>query len=239
MRTAAIMCCLILALSFPAFTQDEQPEPARDQAPPPRPAVPTGDVLRLKSGAILEGVQVLRRTPAAYVVEILEGINLEVPTSQVVAVEYDDVEPLRQRRRRALLRGREQPHLVAGRQIASDLYEKLTAPISDSPLKYDNKDFVAILEELGTLTGVAVTVDDPVAKRPQEQRRWSVDAEPGTTLISLLEDLKDYFQDIVVVYRYETVLVTTREAARALESGEEAPATETGEEDDEEDDESS
>jgi len=84
----------------PPSEQAEAGAASSDADAEPGPAL-EGDVITLKSGKRLAGVQVLRETPMGVQVEFLPGVApLEIPRKQVASIDYDDIDPLKQRRRK-------------------------------------------------------------------------------------------------------------------------------------------
>ncbi|MBI4559530.1 MAG: hypothetical protein HY706_18230, partial [Candidatus Hydrogenedentes bacterium] len=173
-----------------------------------------GDVVVLKSGKVLEGVQIVRESPAEYEVELVNSgaVTLLIPRKQVTSVQYDDVDPVRERRLKAMHPKEQAQSLIPSEKLAPELNQKLTASISDTPIAYANKDLADVLKELGQKVGVTIVVDQLVLDLPPEKRVWNLEASAGTTLVSLLQEvLPQHFSDLKVVYQYDKILVTTKE----------------------------
>lgn len=191
--------------------------PVAEAAPPPPPK-PVGDVIKLKGGAELKGVQVLRRTPHGYDVEVAEGVPpLRIPWRQVEKIIFDAYDPLRERRAKQTMSGNPESSLIPGEKLSPDLVKKLSAAISDTPLEYNQRDLVEVLEELSTQLGIAIHVGQPVKDLPPDQRLWTVKLEPGASLMTLLRDhLQKTFAQLDVVYQFDKLLITSKEEALTL-----------------------
>ncbi len=215
-----LLLCVLGVGSVLANAQGDDMEGAAPEAPMPPPAMPKqGDVVMLKSGAVLDGVQVLRHTPKEYEIELVEGTEpLRIPSKQVLSVEYDDIDPLRLRRQQALMQKQGEGNLIPGRRLKQELDEKLRVDLSGLSLEKKEGDLVDILAGLGKELGVNIEVSEPVRARPVEQRQWSLALAPGMTLPALFREslLKD-FGGLEVVYMFDKVLVTTQEDAKKLE----------------------
>ena len=77
----------------------EAPAPAASEVEPALPP-PPGDTITLKSGSVLDGVQILRETIDTFYIEVVEGQDpLEIARKHVDSVVYDEFDLARQRRR--------------------------------------------------------------------------------------------------------------------------------------------
>ena len=227
---ALIGWSLFAVIAFRALPQEAGPDSETGPAtvavsPTPvleRPATMKGDIVTLKSGAVIKGGQVVRGATMDLLVEFVGGaVTLRIPRKHVASVVYDDVNPVRDRRRRqALLRKQSKFTVIQGQKVSDELRTKLLATdVADSPLKYEEEDLVDVLKSLSERFDVPIFIGEPVMAIPPEERKWTFQAKPETNLSSLLSDelLKD-FDNLQVVYQYDKVLVTTREAARPPES---------------------
>jgi len=201
--------------------------------PPPDkpPEAPAGDVITLKSGNKLTGVQVVSRSPTDIEVDVGDGILMKISRKQIVDIKYDKIEPVKRKSSAvsdaAVVRG----DVIQGSQITAEVSAKLTAPIPDPPLKYENQDLVVILDELSKRLGITIIVDDPVKALPDNERQWSIESGPDTTLMSLLQDrLLKQFPGLGVVYQYDKLLVTTKEAADTIAAKESQSGNKTDDE---------
>jgi len=198
------------------------PAPAQNALPP----ITGGDKIFMVSGSVMTGVQVLRSTPRVYVIQMIEGQEpLEIPRRQVKSVEYDDIDPTRDRLRKELFPEEKEVTIASGERVTGALRDKLMAPVSAEALAYKEQDFITVLDEIKTKTGVNLTIDPSIEEKPANQRRWTVEVASDKTLMALLrEDLVGAFNYVEVIFEADAILVTTKVAAKAREE-EKAKAT--------------
>lgn len=217
----------ILAITF-SFAQAQDVPPAASvepdiapnpTAPPtsdpaevvtlqPKAEKPRGDVITLKSGQVVEGLQILRENSAFYVLEITNSVTLDIPRRQVVSVEYDNIEP-----------GMEQPQptLIRGQRLSDQLEAVLDTDISDPPFDYNKADLIQVLSDVAGRVNGSLVLDPSIKETmPPATRAWTVRSEPGMTLGTLLrKELMEDFPDLAIVFKDDQVVLTTEEAAVA------------------------
>lgn len=183
-----------------------------------------GDVIHLKSGKILSGVQIMRSTPHFYEVRLVEGVPpLQIPRNQVESVEMDDFDPVRDRLRRELFPEVEVVSLASGEKVTRDLMDKLEGPVSAEALSYQRKDFVAILKDIAADLDVKLRIHPSVQAIQPNRRRWKLETTPETTFMSVLrDDLVSQFDSIEVVFDNDTVSIMTKVAAKKLRASRDA-----------------
>jgi hypothetical protein len=193
-------------------------ETAAETKPAALPIDLKGDEITLKSGAVLKGVQVLRRTPVEVEVQVSPGVTLSIPCKQITfPIKLDNIEPLQGVRPGVAAPEQKEGNLIPGNKLKPEVSEKLTSPLPEPSIKYENADLIAVLAELSQRFGVTIVVDDPVKGLPVEQRRWAFEAKPGMNLMGLLQDeLLKKFKNLAVVYQYDKLLVTTKERANEM-----------------------
>ena len=176
-----------------------------------------GDIVTLKDGRQLKGMQVLKATPGAYVVEILRGgVTLSIPRGQVASVTYDAYIP----RKDAGQSRVEQPaeSLVPGQRLPSDVVGKLSADISEPSLAaFEGADIVDLLAEIGKRAGLSIQCRESLSELSGEERKWTGRIEPGTTLLRFLEDGLKTFGQLHWEYRSGRILVVARVESRKRE----------------------
>lgn len=206
---------VLLIHPYPIGAQEEEGTPPEKEAATAAPAS-KGDVIHLKAGTVMSGVQILKSTPFFYEVQLVEGVEpLLIPRNRVSWVERDDIDPARERLREKLFPPSEEVSLKSGELVTRYLMEKLRGPVSDAPLSYDATDFVTILREVAERLKVKLTIHPSVGNTPLNQRLWTLTTKPETTLMSLLrEDLQNQFKFAEVMLEYDTIVVLTKEAAR-------------------------
>ncbi len=197
------------------------------------PAPKGGDKIFMKGstgtpGSVLTGVQVIRSTPVNYEIELLEGEPpLLIPRKQVDHIEYDDIDPVRDRLRAKMFPQAEEVTIASGERVTGALRDKLEAPVSAEPLSYKNQDFIRVLDEIRTKTGANLKIDPSIEEKPAVQRRWTVEIPPDKKLMTLLrEDLVGAFNFVEVVFETDGILVMTKEAAKKRAAEAEAKAAE-------------
>lgn len=195
----------------PGATTDpaaEGPAEIVNLQPKPEPEAPRGDVLTLKSGQVIEGLQILRENSAFYVMQITDTVTLDIPRRQVVSVEYDDYDPRS---------GPQKPTMIPGQRLSDQLEAVLETDISDPPFSYNNADLIQVLNELGARVDGSLMLDPSIAQAiSPTSRAWTVASEPGMTLGSLLRKaLFVDFPEIIMVFENDAIVLTTKSAASA------------------------
>lgn len=240
-----VFCAATLAalFSWTAVAQDEPTDlPEADAPSPVAPApsavgdntiLPTpkgGDKVYMKSGTVMSGVQVIRSNPANYEVQLIAGEPpMLIPRRQVERIEYDDIDPLREEMRKKMFPEPEEVTMASGERVTSELRDKLEAPISSDPITYQDQDLIAILSDIKSKTQIKLTVDPSIEQRPPGQRKWSCEIPAGRSLMAVLrEDMVGRFNYVEVILEADTVLVMTKDAAKArAEASGEVPPAET------------
>jgi len=223
-RISLLIAALLLP-NAPLLAQEPEPASAGGDASatpsdaPKAPAVP-GDVLVLKSGTQMTGVQVLRETPQFYEVEVVKGVKIQVPRRQVESVIYDDVDPTRDARMKELFPEQQEVTIESGERVTRGLSDKLTAPVSTEPLNYQDKDFVEILNELKTKLGLNLKIDQAILDRHPRTGNWTVKTDPSRTLLAFLrEDLAKKFNYLTVTFEGDKILIKAKEPAQNENAG--------------------
>jgi hypothetical protein len=229
-RRLCVSLCAAVLLVFGAAAQGPEPEeqdpvetPESEPAPA-EPAVPmTGDIIRFKSGAVWGNVQVLRSTPKYYEVEQFPGLApVQIGRSLVDSIEWDNIDPERERRLQQLMPQPDEPTVVSMDQLAPEFREKLTAPLSQETLAFANQVLGQVFTQLSELTGVPIEIDPSVRELPTDQKVWTVTLPPGTTLLSVLQDeLPKAFPNLRTMFEFDKVKVMTAARMAELEA---APA---------------
>lgn len=147
-----------------------------------------GDILFMKSGAIMGGVQILKSTPLSYQVELLPGMPpMEIPRRQVESVEYDDIDRAREKRHRESNRSGDEELTADGKELAPEFVAKLNLAIPETPLEFDTADYVQVFTQITQKTGVVITVDSSLLEQLPGTRTWTVTITPEMTLMELLQ----------------------------------------------------
>lgn len=174
-----------------------------------------GDKIIFKNGSILDQIQVLRRTPLVYEVEVIEGTEpLRLPVKVIQSVEYDDIDLLRMRRRgESIVKGGRPT--MPGQEYSPGLKQSLDIKLEPSPeLVFKDADFVKVLSVLAQKVKVIMEFSPQVLALPQDQRVWSLKVNMGSTLFSILwEELPKKFKNIEVLSRYDKLFVDIKSIA--------------------------
>jgi len=209
-----------------AGEMEESRQVREEQAAPAAGAQPSGDVLVLKNGRTMDGVQILRENPIAYVVQIVEGVEMEIDRSQVESVTYDDIDPMVERLRRAREGTRGEQDEIPAQRLDPQFNEKLNDPFR-AAIEYRNMDVVAIAGELGKRKEVTIEVSDGVRDLPPAERQWSLVQEPGVTLMQVFrKPFEERFKKLRVRYDFDKIRILTQ--AEAEEMAAEAGGNATG-----------
>jgi len=209
----SVLIGLIVA-PISAHAQDEE-TPTPEALSEADESVPAGDVLHLKSGSMMTGVQILRSTPLNYVVELVPGVEpMLIPRNQVLSVDFDDFDPVRERLKERLFPGSQEVSLASGERVSRALMDKLSAPVSAEPISYNRTDLIAVLEETAERLDVRIRLDESVKQTQPNRRRWTIEISPDTTLMAFLrEELVKAFSYLVVQFENDSVIVMTKKAA--------------------------
>lgn len=117
--------------------------------------------------------------------------------------------------------------MIPGHRLQPELGRKLSADISEPPIQFEDEDLVQVLKRLGERAGVTIEIGEPVLQIPPEQRRCSVNVPADATLMTVLQQaVLTQFEMLEVVYQYDKVLITTKEAAQHFEKSPAAPPQE-------------
>lgn len=204
----SVACVLTASVAPAQGTLRESPDSS---------ARPAGDSITLKTGKVISGVQILRATPLFYEVEITEGIEpLLLPRKMVEHVEYDDIDPLADRRRERMFPSRKEQRETAGDELEPALMDKLTAPLSSEEMSYEGRDLIEVLDELAKKQGVQIEIHKSVRNVRAERRAWNLTIAPDTSLMSVLQDhlLRD-FKFLELEFQFDMIVVITKRAKKA------------------------
>lgn len=210
---------------WPAAAQDDadsEPEaPQEGEAPATAPAAPAsatpsesealgiGDILHLKTGGTLRG-QVISRRSGAYAVEIIDGVSINVPISQVESIDYDPHTYLEARQLIEKARRAKASDPIASMKLSPQLSSKMNVPISQSsePLTVPFDTVVGVVEHLGKVCDVKITVGDGVRNLPPEVLKWEGSIPPKTTLYSLFVDtiIPKYGANMTIDFQFDQIV---------------------------------
>ncbi|HRK33800.1 MAG TPA: hypothetical protein PLJ47_04315, partial [Candidatus Hydrogenedentes bacterium] len=213
----------------PAAGGAEAAEGTPATAEPAEPA-PSGDIVTLNNGHQYRGLQVLRSTASEVLLEVTETVTIKVPRRQIKSIEYDDVDPVKEREKAKAAKAAAETAgltLLAGQKIPPELQKVLGTDISSILVSTDPRDLNDVIGDLNTQLGQVMEVDAPVMNLPSDQRQWTITPRPGMTLGMLLQDeFVKSFPNLAMVIRGGKLLLTDKESAlKILETeGTGAPA---------------
>lgn len=206
LRWAGWVLCTCLVCYGGAWAQDEK----ADAAAPVK-----GDVIELKYGKSLKGVQILRETPKEVEVQTVAGVDpLQIPRGQVANITYDNVDPRVPSQSGGAGADGARPEIM-GQELSPEFHEKLTKSLTEEPLKFDNLVLPKIIGEIQRLSSVSdIKVNPSVGRIPNAETKRSFEIAPGTTLLSFLQnDFAKMYPQLTVELRYDAIYINTKEAA--------------------------
>ncbi len=221
-RTLTAGSFALLIACWPTMAQEKQVPPDDSTAPAEEKADEAldaarargGDLITLTTGAIMSNVQVLRDTPKGYEIQVLEGMApIVLPRKMVVSIEYDDIDPLHDKRMDKML-GKQDNSSASGQQLAPELMERLRKPVPGDAIIIANGDLIQIVKEIATRSNVKITIHPSVEQTiPIPERAWSVTTRPDLPLIQLLEkQLLTKFPALAIKYDIDHLTLITKDA---------------------------
>lgn len=183
--------------------------------PTPAPAEETvtqndGDYVLLKNGKQLNNIYIIRVTPLT--VEIgynPEKADLKIPRKQVL--EIYQAGKLRQAGNLDNRSAEEGTNAFPAAELDSSFHQKLTTPLPETPVTYENQDIVKILHELAIKANVPLKIADEVNQLPESKRRVSVTIDRGITLAEFLyQELNRIAPDLQIQFAYDHMEITLR-----------------------------
>lgn len=194
--------CLAQENGQPPMDPPEVFAPAESEEKPPE-----GDVVVFKKGTELRGVKVIRHSAMFVEIEYLPGEPaLKIPTTQVAEVIYAE------RRDRAgladdggVMLG---PDIMLGEEVSPEFSNRLTAPLSDTEIVFENEDIVAVVQRLAADADIQVSLDENFLALPEEARVFSHTIPAGSTFLDFLrKDLLEIVPDARVIMHYDRITV--------------------------------
>jgi len=174
-----------------------------------------GDIITLKTGTTLSSVQVMKETPLTVVVRIREGVPpLELPRRQVVSIKYDDIDPNRQPQASSAPPQAPPPDMFKAEELSPEFHRKITAPLSEQPLSFQQADCAQMLQDLSKKAGINLEINDAAKPLFPKEPVCSFEIKPGTSLLSFLQDMfiKAY-PELKALYPFDKVMITSKAAA--------------------------
>jgi hypothetical protein len=213
--SASFLAGLLVLAGWTARAQDDEPAPdtadetaeeqdgksADDEAtddgkaprPPAAPAEPAkvrpGDVVKLKNGKELVGVQVVRETPTIVEVQVVPGVEpISLLRKQVVEIVYDNLQASDIKEGAVGAAPMAAPGGGKG-EISIELAQKLGKPVSEEDLVIEGRDVIEVINEFAEKADAAIEIMPEVRQIPDIEREWSVTIPKDTPLTSVLREL--------------------------------------------------
>ncbi len=187
-----------------AFSATSQNSSATAPAAAPSGA-PGNDAVHLVTGQVLEHVKVLRATGPQIQILVWGGVApLQIAKKLVEHIEYgpNDTEAGEEEEAKT-------PEIITGAELSTEFHAKLTTPLSEAPITFEDSDFVAALEILGEEAEIQIVIEAAVRSLPQETRRWQVEIPPESSFdIILQEYLLPAFPKLAVRYEFDQIRLT-------------------------------
>ncbi|HOD48395.1 MAG TPA: hypothetical protein PLM14_14485 [Candidatus Hydrogenedentes bacterium] len=202
-----------------------------------------GDTVILKDGRRIENVQVLRRTPTDYEIEIVKGAApMALPRTVVSDIEWDDYDPLGlniqdtssgepaappSTAESTLPEGMTRDadgniEVLPGVKVPAQLVGKLRKDITQQVPGLSGKSLFEVLKALSLATHVQIVADTPLRQMAKtEDLKVDVTVKDGAT-VNLVQFFHDYLlkqpemRRLDIVYKPDRMLVTTKEAAEKM-----------------------
>ena len=236
---AALLCApaVVLAQDAPASTSeapDAKPadadagaEPAGDAEPAedsPSSETPIeGDVITLKNGKQLRGGRVIRETPSSVEVETVPGQPpMKIPRRLVMSVERSGA-PAAAAAPSPAGTSSNASDVMLGEELSADFHRRITTPVPETPLVYEDRDLIEVLEDLARRMECAVVFEGPVNELPVPRRKITVTVPAEATLAAFFrKEFKEAAPAVEVSYQYDKVNVSLAEEPAPKEPREEA-----------------
>lgn len=185
---------LVAALLTAASVEQQSTETASGAptAPESAPEEHLDDQITLKSGRVLQGVKVIRKTPFKLVLEVIPAVEpLEIPLKQVVSIRYGspkrdvnqgDAEPQGNTQL-------EQSQILHAVKMSPELLAKLAASFTEKPIAFSRQDLLNILRSVGILSGVPVSFGPALDELNVEERILSMEVPAHSSFESFIRDV--------------------------------------------------
>jgi len=150
--------------------------------------LPKGDVVTLKNGKVLAGVQVVRESPTKVEVQVVPGVEpISIMRRQVASIEYDGLEASDIKEGAAGSMPAPAPGSDKG-EVSPELAQKLGASVTEEALKLNRADVVDTVTGFAEKVGAPLEVLPEVQQLPKLEREWTVEIPAGTSLMTVLRE---------------------------------------------------
>jgi len=225
--TYVLVCALGcgLAVAQPAMTQPSEPqekddalaEASEQDAPADEEKEPekTGDIITLKTGRELHGVQIIDEDPRELTIQVVEGATpMKLQRKFVKSVVYDKENPSRKKRAKP---ASTKLSVITGKKVSDEFGKKLGQPLSDEALIFKQMGFMRLVRQLAEKVNVTYEITEATKSIPMEERKRDFNIKPKTSLFSFLqEDFATAYPKLEAVYLHNKLVITTKEDAKAM-----------------------
>lgn len=182
-----------------------------------------GDVITLTNGKQLRGGRVIRETPSSVEVETFPGQPpLKIPRRQVVSVERAGAAAVKPAPSAAGTSSNASD-VMLGEELSADFHRKITTPVPETPVAYEDRDLIEVLEDLAQRMQCAAVFEAPVNELPVAQRKITVTVPAGATLAAFFrKEYKEAAPAVKVSYQYDKINVSLAEEPAPKQPWEEA-----------------
>lgn len=165
-----------------------------------------GDTVYFKNGSKLEGVTVVRESPAGIEVMVTENDSLMIPRKQIDRIEYKTAPEATSDAGTAA-----EPSILKGQKVSNELYAALTSPVPDEFLDIQDQDLIDALGKLAKKLNITIDVADSVKKIAPRERSWTASLPAGAKLSNLLEDgLLGNFPNLQLDFPQDKIVVSVK-----------------------------
>jgi len=166
-----------------------------------------GDTVYFKNGSKLEGVTVVRESPAGVEVKVTDADSLMIPRKQIDRIERQKVDEMASDADAAAA----EPSILKGQKVSNELYAKLTSELPGDSLDFKEVDLVEALETLATKLDITIEISADVKKIAPRDRRWTLSLPAGSKLTNLLEDgLLSSFPNLQLDFPQDKIVVSVK-----------------------------
>lgn len=218
---------MLICISFNMYGQQEKPEnnsttetssdtseqETDEQSKPENEIIIPGDIIYFKSGKKMSGVQVLRELPDKIEVQVSENTEpLLLPRRLIKSIEYDNIDPLKEKRQKDLLSSQKpDENVIPGEELSQEFNQKMRIPLSDTVISYKDEGLLKILGELTQKAGVTLEIDESIRTIPPEERKKSFEIPAGTSLYKFLQtDFAVACPNIQITYKYDKIYISLK-----------------------------
>ncbi|MBW7863892.1 MAG: hypothetical protein H3C30_05695 [Candidatus Hydrogenedentes bacterium] len=185
------------AAESPAAQESSQPPPAE------------GDSVVLKNGKVLRGIRVVRVTPNMVELEYIPNREtMKIPRKQVTDIQYGN-KAVSDGTGAGLADGNA-PDVMLGEELSAEFHRKITAPVPDTPLSFENRDFLEILGDLAGRMGAEIVFEESVLQMPEQDRRVTITVPANTSLSTFFRrEFREAVPAVKVSYEFEKIHVAS------------------------------